>query len=128
MGRFFDFCLFLRDEFQDSLRAPRTHPIFVEFCPFLRDECSDSSRQKCHFFDFCPFLRDESQDSLRAPRTHMPTRFAIRARAGVVCSEVGAAGVRADIVLTPKAGPLGGQDLHEAKGVVEAKGRRKAEG
>jgi hypothetical protein len=66
---FADLCPNLRDESPDSLRAPRTQPVFVEFCPYVRDEFSDSSRDECHFADLCPNLRDESPDSLRAPRT-----------------------------------------------------------
>jgi hypothetical protein len=49
---FSTFCPKVRDESTDSLRAPRTHPIFVEFCPYRRDESFDSSRDECHFSDF----------------------------------------------------------------------------
>jgi hypothetical protein len=73
--RFSDFCLFLRDESQDSLRASRTQPIFVDFCPYQRDESVNSSRDKCRFPDFCPFLRDECHFSDYCQASIHPSSF-----------------------------------------------------
>jgi hypothetical protein len=109
---FVEFCPIQRDE---SVNSSRDECRFSGFSHFQRDESVNSSRDECRFSGFSHFRRDECRFSdfcqasihpssfclhpLFPPSAfRLSTEFAIRAWAGVICSEEGAIAVRANVV------------------------------